>query len=150
MYHIRSLSPRTDISMGCHGFQIDLHPEFRDFVERTNVGGSKIEQGNIDRVIELSGNRWLDACGYSKIHEGRRLYEARSSLRVAWGEWGPEHIHVPGNACGLDIERDPLGCIFPGGVSLLPHNIDVWHQKQLLLIVFTDLAETILLLGRKK
>jgi hypothetical protein len=31
-------------------------------------------------------------------------------IRVEWGEWGPEHISVPGNACALDIDESPMGC----------------------------------------
>jgi hypothetical protein len=148
MYHIRSLSPRTDIDIGAHGFQIDLHPSFKDYVARSEIG-----ENNIQWLIKNSGDRWLDACGYYSLTEdgdGKvcRLYKAMSCLRISWGEWGPEHIDVPGSACGLDIKRNSFGCIFEDGVSLLPHNIDSWSQKQLLLIIFTEIAESILLLGR--
>lgn len=65
-------------------------------------------------------------------------------LRVTWGKWGAEHIIVPGNACGLDVNT--AGCFnLLKGMTLLPHNIDSWTQKQLLLIVFTEIAECVLM-----
>ena len=134
--------------MGRHGFQINLHPKWKGLVA---AGG--ISQKEVDHVIKDQGNDWLDACGYDKLYheEGdpddgepgkvRRSYEARSSIRVHWGEWGPEHITVPGSACGLDISRHGIGNPLRGP-SLVPHNVDSWRQVQLLLIIFTFFAES--------
>ncbi len=59
-------------------------------------------------------------------------------IRVSWGTWGIEHITVPGNACGLDIDK---GYHSPrNGRILVPHNIDNFQQVILLLTVFTTLA----------
>lgn len=168
MYLIRYLCPRTDIDLGRHGFAIDIGPDWKKL-----VAASGLDQEKIDYKLRLDGNTWLDACGYgamydpdreydpfyeAKIREGRakahkpgpntrRMYEARTAIRIQWGEWGCEHISVPGNACGLDIERSSFGSCFRAGVRLCPHNVDCWAQKQLLLIVFTELAEDIVLLG---
>jgi hypothetical protein len=143
-YSIAGLAPRTDIDMGRHGFQINLHPRFKDLVKASNLGPEQIHN-----CLMNLGNQWLDDCGYGRRYERGeepgdgldRVYEARSSIRVSWGEWGPEHISVPGNACGLDIAHRALGS-WLGGPSLLPHNIDSWSQVQLLLIIFTYLVDS--------
>lgn len=136
MYLIRQLCPRTDIKLGNHGFAIELLPMFREHVAR-----SGIDQGKVNCLIEHSGGEWLKACGYSNRYRPREI-------RVDWGEWGPEHISVPGNACGLDIDRSPFGVFCPGAAMLTDHNIDCWAQKQLLLLTFTELAADVALFGR--
>lgn len=153
-YLIRSLEP-TDGMMGGHGFCIDLHDNWRDLVAKCGL-----DQSKIDMLIRNCARGWLDCCGYDRIFDpdncgawadknkrpgpdARPAYDHRS-IRVAWGEWGPEHITVPGNACGLDIERHGFGT-FTGGAQLTPHNIDCWAQKQLLLIVFCRIAEDVVL-----
>ena len=55
---------------------------------------------------------------------------------------GPEHITVPGNACGLDVDQG-LGAPRDGKV-LQPHNIDSSNQVILLLTVFTTIADLII------
>lgn len=146
MYLIRGLDPRTDITMGCHGFSIELSPEWKDMVSKCGL-----DQRKVEHKIELCGNDWLDSCGYgrhSDIDNKSRLYEARHAIRVDWGEFGLEHITVPGNACGLDIERRAFGSFIEDAAMLTPHNIDCWSQKQLLLIVFCSFAEDIVLFSR--
>ncbi len=137
MYCIKSLCP-TDRGVGGHYFAIDLMPEFRERVARC-----ELDQAAVDRKLRMLVPTWLQACGY----DSRVLVP---TVRVEWGPWGPHHICVPGNACGLDIVDSDggFGCWFPGGVTLQPHNIDHWQQKQLLLIVFTSFAEDVILLGR--
>ncbi len=154
-YLIRGLCPRTDISMGAHGFCIDLSPDWKDAVAASGLDASKI-RGQVDSC----GRAWLDSCGYDSIYDpdnygawsdkklppgpnARPLYET-NQIRVSWGEWGAEHISIPGNACGLDIDRRAFGA-FLGGPSLTPHNVDCWAQKNLLLIVFCEIAENIIL-----
>lgn len=164
-YAIRNLCHRTDISMSAHGFAIDLSADFRAAVELANL-----DQENVNRHIESMGRTWLDATGFGGFHDpddhrlpihrernplppgpnARPLYSHRE-IRVSWGEWGPEHISVPGNACGLDIDRSPGFSVFEIGTeraSLYPHNVDSLFQKYLLLIVFTELAESVLVLAR--
>lgn len=140
-YDIVGLCPRTDINIGCHGFKINFHPKWKDLVL-----ASGLDQTKINHAVNMLGNQWLDACGYDRMFEAyegerRRIYEARSFIRVSWGTWGPEHITVPGNACGLNIETRPLGNPL-GGPCLYPHNVDCWAQVQLLLITFTWIAES--------
>lgn len=137
MYLIRGLCHRTDITMSCHGFQIDLSPEWRAKVAKCQRLSPGEGQKAVNQLIETSGKHWLQCSGWE-----REVWSPRD-IRVAWGEWGPEHISVPGNACGLDITRDNFGCIFPDGRSLEPHNIDSLAQKYLLLIVFTEIAESV-------
>ncbi len=154
-YAIQGLCPRNDISMGAHGFSISLHPEWKDLVAKC-----ELSQEKIDRLIEAMGRTWLDACGFNAIYDpdncgawrdkalppgpnARPMYSHRE-IRVSWGEWGAEHITVPGNACGLDIERHSFNSLLRGP-SLTPHNIDCWSQKQLFLIVFCEIANDIIL-----
>ncbi len=162
MYHITRLCPRTDIDMGRCGFSINLYPAWRQAVE-----DSKLTQHHIDTAIKNYHRAWLDGCGYDAIFDpdkdplaeweernlgkkskpgpnARPLYDIHS-IRVAWGEWGPEHITVPGNACGLDIDRSSLT-----GCSLVPHNIDNFGQVILLLTVFTTFAEHVIDKGEVK
>lgn len=158
MYAIRHLCPRTDAQLGAHGFSIDLSPEWK-----FAVAASGLNQEKVDHHIKLLGNDWLSACGYnsyfdpdnSGIWADRSLPPGPNAVRspdyrhiqVKWGEWGPEHISVPGSACGLDLDRG-FGSLFREGRQLTPHNIDSWSQKQLLLIVFCDLAESVILFSR--
>jgi hypothetical protein len=161
MYLIRGYCPRTDIDMGRHGFFIDLHPKLTEFVAL-----AKLTDPDITANVQRQGRAWLDSCGfdgwydpdnYGLYHDPKKLpgpnavksYQPRD-IRVAWGEWGPEHISVPGNACGLDIDRRPLGNIWRGGASLYPHNVDSWSQKQLLTIVFTYFIESVMLIAGKQ
>lgn len=58
-----------------------------------------------------------------------------AEVRIVLGDWGLEHISVPGNACGLDIWDDI--CAPAGGMSLLPHNVDSKMQCMALITVFT-------------
>lgn len=155
-YVIQSLCPRTDIDMGRHGFSIKLYPAFKEA-----VAVSEIDQAGVHRALDNMGRDWLDACGYNGIFDidncgfhadpslppgpkARPMYEPNRDMRVSWGEWGPEHISVPGNACGLDIDVRGFGSP-DGGAILYPHNVDSWSQKQLLLITFCWFAETIAL-----
>ena len=132
-YLIRSLTPLTHVSIGAHAFCIDLHENWRSLVKRSGM-----TQEKADTHLAVMGRQWLTACGFKKI------FEVGHDLRIGWGEWGVEHITVPGNACGLDIEKDGFGT-FTGGAQLVPHNVDSWQQKQLLLIVFCALAEDVVL-----
>jgi hypothetical protein len=136
-YQISNLCPRTDISLGCWGFSILLFPRFKEIILT-----SEIDDCMVSNAIENMGRFWLDGCGYNSpfSHDGvvESLYEPRS-IRVSWGEWGPEHISVPGNACSLDL-NDGLGKP-PGGRILVPHNIDSMSQAMLLIMVFTWFAE---------
>ena len=139
-YQITGLCPRSDLVMGAWGFGIKLFPEFKEMVLK-----SQITKEQAWTAVENMGRFWLDGCGYDNIFEydniKRPLYEPNKALIVQWGEWGPEHISVPGNACGLDLYD---GISSPrNGKILVPHNIDCMSQAMLLLIVFTWFAETI-------
>lgn len=160
-YEIRGFCPRDpgDLNrlLDRHAFYIDLHPEWKEavaiFRELYGVG-----QAQVDAVVAENARRWLDSCGFHQIHDpddvepwlredstpggpnASPLY-GKWDIRVSWGEWGLEHLDVPGNACGLNLDR-AFGAP-PGGKSLLPHNIDTWGQKKLLLCVFLHFAEAI-------
>lgn len=140
MYLIRGLLPRRQL--GGHGFEIELLA-----CGPAMVAASGITQQMVDAKINQDGNEWLDSCGYDRLcsADGKRLHEARHALRVQWGTWGPEHISVPGNACGLDIDN----CFgrFEGSRVLTPHNVDCQRQQLILLIVFTTLADDVAVLG---
>lgn len=152
-YSIDALCPFG--GMGGYGFSIHLSPQFREAVSK-----SEIDQEKANHVIEVYGNEWASKCGmlhyYDPENSGmdrdnRRIpskeIKASNLIRISWGEWGPEHLSVPGNACGLDIDRDTCFCVYRGGMLLVPHNIDHWGQVNLLLIVFTWFAHSLTLLS---
>lgn len=156
MYSIDGLLP-SGHPLGGYGFCIHLAPEFRDAVAK-----SGIKQSHVDHVVKTYGQEWLQKCGFSSYFdpenctfrddgtpsipskETRPLHSHRE-IRISWGEWGIEHISVPGNACGLDIDRDPRGSPFENGVTLYPHNVDSWSQVVLMLVAFTWFANSVFL-----
>jgi hypothetical protein len=148
LYHISNYNPAP--GMGSGGFNILLFPAWRDALRDYPY---PIGPKEINRVIEGLGRQWLDGHGYSQMTDygdgPRRIWDARTSIRIGWGEWGPEHICVPGNACGLDIDRDSIWAP-RGGTVLLPHNVDSVAQASLLLTIFLFFADTIVLDLRAK
>lgn len=156
MYVIDSLMPSG--GMGGYGFSIQLMPQFKEA-----VAIAAVTQEGVARVLQTFSPQWLaktgfgeyfdpDNCGYGAdkmaIPGPRTKLLHDRQIRVEWGEWGPEHISVPGNACGLDISRDGFGCLFKGGATLTPHNVDHWGQVNLLLLVFTWFAHHVALSWR--
>lgn len=129
LYHVVGMQPRLDMSG--FGFCIKIYKEMRDAVRE-----SGLKQQHIERWIDTMHPELLRAHGYPT--DGI----ARHYLRITWGEWGPEHITVPGNACGLDIDR---GLYAPsGGRVLLPHNVDCMKQSHLMLCIFTGLMDILM------
>jgi hypothetical protein len=104
---------------------------------RDAVRDSRLTQENIEVWRKNASPRLL------KVH-GYEVSEFDSwSVRVTWGEWGVEHLTVPGNACGMDISK---GISAPqGGRVLLPHNVDCMRQCSLLIHLFLDLIEILVL-----
>lgn len=140
LYHINHWCPIP--GMGSSGFSIQLWPAWAEGWASYSGG---LTQENADCAIKTMGREWLDAHGYDKKSEfeDRYVWEPRTSLRVSWGVWGPEHIQVPGNACGLDLSD---GITAPrGGKVMLPHNVDSPAQASLLLTVFLFFAESLIL-----
>jgi hypothetical protein len=153
MYHILLPTPRQEMSGW--GFGILLWPPWREAVARR-----ALTQENVNTAVGHLGRGWLDACGFSGMfdpdncgHEVDRtkkpgprahpMYRPNLDLRVSWGEWGPEHITVPGNACGLDLDS---GINAPrDGRCLQPHNVDCMRQAVLLLLVFQWFADDLVL-----
>ena len=136
MYRIVGLIGQSDKYIGGHGFSIVLQPEHKKAV--ANCG---LNQERVDNWIKAFGVKALLSCGYSKDFVEYNL----GDIRVQWGEWGIEHISVPGNACGLDIDCSPIG-ICPhetGGAALYPHNVDNTRQKLLLLTLFCGISDYI-------
>ena len=133
LYDIQGLAPQRRMSGA--GFQVALFPAWRDAVEQ-----SEIAQENADYLIANCGAAWLEGCGFDWCKESPSSY-----LRIAWGEWGPEHISVPGNACGLDLDNGI--CAPHDGMVLLPHNVDHMRQAHLLLVMFLSIANGFVLDG---
>ncbi len=152
-YHVQIGTPVRD--MGGWGFNVQLWPAWKAAVEK-----AKLDQAMVNRAVGNLGRRWLDACGYDGIFDPdncgfdadrkkpagpntRPMYLPNHDLHVQWGEWGPEHITVPGNACGLDIDK---GIAAPhDGRVLYPHNVDCMAQAYLLMLVFSWFAGTVIL-----
>jgi hypothetical protein len=158
-YDIESFCPIPKCGMGAHSFSITLYAGWKELVEM-----ACLDQDRVDRLIELRGREWLDACGFDRIFDpdncgfdadktlppGPRAYPTYrppTDLRIKWGEWGPEHIMVPGDACGLNIDKHCPG-LCDDSACLLPHNIDTWNQKNLLMIAFTKVACMLATFGR--
>ena len=131
MYKIKSWLPSRRPNGAA--FFIVLTDKFRQAVEK-----SKLTQENMDALIVNLGNPILSGHGYPEVDKNMLLCE----LRVKWGEYGPEHISAPGNACGLDIDTHFVGAL-PGEVALMPHNVDTIRQASMLLSIFIYIAEVL-------
>lgn len=126
MYRIKGWFPNGN--MGGAGFYIILTQKWKEAVTK-----SDIDQKAVDNLIQSIGNDILQAHGYKSVEQ----HLLSCSLRVIWGEWGPEHIIVPGNACSLDINNHD------NEIVLTPHNIDTVSQASMLLTLFVYIAEVL-------
>jgi len=144
MYVISNLCP-MDRPSG-YGFCVHLSPQWKGLVAK-----SEITHEHVQNAIRNLGRTWLDASGWGRLDktesQTRRVF-AYDSIRVRWGEWGIENLDVPGNACGLDIDRDGSFTMFDDGAVLVPHNVDDWRQVQLMLIVYCYFAESVVIQSR--
>ena len=131
MYKIKSWLPSQRPNGA--SFYIVLTDKFRQAVEKSNL-----TQENMDALIVNLGNAILSSHGYQEVDKNMLL----CNLRVKWGEYGPEHISVPGSDCGLDIDTHFVGQL-PGEVALMPHNIDTIRQASMLLSIFIYIAEVL-------
>ena len=131
MYKIKSWLPSQRPNGA--SFYIVLTDKFRKAVEK-----SKLTQENMDALIVNLGNAILSGHGCQEVDKNM----LPCNLRVKWGEYGPEHISVPGNACGLDIDTRFVGAL-PGEVALMPHNVDTIRQASMLLSIFIYIAEVL-------
>jgi hypothetical protein len=131
-YTIENFGPHRDngrLMPGGYGFNIKLYPGFKKLVA---------EYGNIDDEAIFNWRK----------RYGKWLLEdygwQTDTIRIAWGEWGLEHIQVPGNACTLDYDTfSQLGAP-KDGIILTPHNVDTLQQAGCLLSVFTWFANYML------
>ncbi|WP_159467983.1 hypothetical protein [Dyadobacter sp. 3J3] len=119
MYRIEAWHPDINKMGGC-GFSIKLFKEFKEKVAKTDLTQEKIDIG-----IKNMSPYWFQYHGYTNTEYER--------ISVRWGEFGPEHITVPGNACGLD--KSDFMCD-DDEMLLTPHNVDSLRQMSLLLTVF--------------
>lgn len=131
MYKIKGwFPPDKEQTMGGWGFSIVLTERWKEAVAK-----SSINQESIDNLIRNLGDQIL-------MGHGRNYCVGKPThhLRIKWGEWGPEHISVPGNACGLDIDYSGFG-IEKGEVCLYPHNVDHITQASMILCLFLKIAD---------
>ena len=132
LYHIKGWGPRRE--MNGAGFSIMLYPEWKELVARQNI-----DQAKCDHLCRESlGPLWLEQHGYDGDY-------AKYQLSVRWGEWGPEHIQVPGSAAGLNNDRYCQMHAPEEGVILTPHNVDTIQQASLCLTVFCWIADYMIL-----
>lgn len=134
MYLIRGLEPNPEC-MAAHSFCIELSPEWREM-----AAASGIDQESVNRKVGRMEASWKKAVGIN--------CKTSREIRVDWGDWGIRHVTVPGNACGLDIEERAFGTFIDNAAMLVPHNVDSWMQKKLILLAFCSIAEDIVLLSR--
>ena len=126
IYHILHWQPEQ--RMNGAGFSIALFDKWKEQITISNI-----KQENINLMLERYAPYILEGHGYDKS-----IYNA-GDIRVTWGVWGPEHITVPGNACGLDISH-AYGF---GDKLLTPHNVDSLKQASMLLTVFLKIADLV-------
>ena len=102
LYHIKSLNPVLEMSG--FGFNISLYPAWKQEVKKLDI-----DQNKINILLLNMGESWLRACRFDYVLDSElgTDFSIRMSLRMSWGEWGPEHISVPGTACGLDPADGP-------------------------------------------
>ena len=129
MYKIKNWDPNRPNKMAASGFSIVLTKEWKDAVGRVNI-----KQSAVDAMISSIGKDFLIQHGFSANRIG--------DVKISWGEWGIEHITVPGNACGLDIDYAPMGYL-NGEVALMPHNVDTIFQASLILSLFLWFANAL-------
>jgi len=126
MYKIKGWNPNRENQMGGAGFSIVLTQKWKNAVSK-----SDLTQEKVDSFLQKIGDQFLKQHGF----KGRI-----SEVRISWGEWGIEHITVPGDACGLDIDEQGF-CLCKGEVVLSPHNIDSLNQASLILTLFLWIAD---------
>ena len=131
MYRLNGWFPNGN--MGGAGFCIILTQKWKKAVSNSNINQEKV-----NNLIQNVGNKILEAHGRKEVEPHMLPYY----LNVKWGEWEPEHITVPGNACGLDIDTHCVGC-YPGEVAFTPHNVDSVFQASMILTLFVYLAEVL-------
>jgi len=143
LYQIVTGIPRRGECAG-FSFEIKLWPAWKDLIAASDPWTPEEWKNFYENV----GNPLLDACGYSEISsfaegDSHRLFDAtRGAIRIQWGDWGPEHITIPGNGCGLDLDD---GLHAPrGGRVLVPHNVDVLKQAYLLQLIFNWIANLLI------
>ncbi len=132
MYSIGGLCPTGEMSGA--GFGIALYPGWKE-----QISLSGYTQENMDNLVQRFGKIWLRGC-LNIEEKDFELY--KHDVRIAWGEWGPEHISVPGNACGLDI-CDTMSAPIDGKY-LSPHNVDTVNQAHMLLTIFTTISSYVI------
>lgn len=129
MYKIHNWFPSKPSTGSGHNFTIILTPRWKELVSK-----SLLNQEKIDEIVAVIGPHIL---AYNDI-DVSKIDNINYWIRIDWGEWGPEHITIPGNACGLDIDLSLPG--IDGEVSLTPHNIDTLNQASMILTLFLQIA----------
>jgi len=127
MYKIKGWNPSRENQMGGSGFSIVLTPKWKEAVSK-----SSLTQDKVNSFIPKMFSQTLKEHGFGENRIG--------DIRISWGEWGIEHITVPGNACGLDIDEHAI-CLNDGEVALTPHNVDTIFQASLILSIFLRIAD---------
>lgn len=129
MYRITGWFPKAGQMGGC-GFAITLTQAWKEAVAK-----SELNQEKVDNLIDGYGKGILEGHGMNIEDSHVKYY-----FRISWGEWGTEHITVPGNACGLDIYEDGITW-GENEVQLAPHNVDTISQASMILTLFLRIAE---------
>lgn len=118
--------PRPKSNGDGFGFSIRVFPGWKTLVSRIMIPDHESQKNWMDSV----GSELLEGCGYDL-----KVYGRFGAIRLSFGEWGLEHITIPGNGCGLDITSD--SCFCPdGGRVMLSHNVDSMKQAYLLQCIF--------------
>ena len=130
MYHI-IWQPRQ--GMNGSGFSIELFPEWKERIIKSDLTFKKA-----NNMINVFKDIWLENHGYDvELHK-------YGGVRFMWDdEWGIRSLSVPGNACGLDLGTG-IGLV-KGGMALEPHNIDTLRQASLLLTIFSQIADYLIM-----
>lgn len=126
MYRILNYGSGSSNSEYANGsFSIVLTQKWKRVVEQSYLNQDRINDmlGRIEeRILKLHGYQGLS-----------------NEFRITWGEWGPEHITVLGNACGVDIETGGFGYEEDEAI-LNPHNVDSIIQASMILSLFVYIA----------
>jgi len=145
LYHVNYWHPRKGLDKA--GFSIQLWPAWKRELAKVDFLNAKAAETYIERfgpeIIEHYFSYIYKLWEEEKYTKEERKFKAKCELMIRWGEWGPEHITVPGNACGLDIGYAPGGP--RDGKTLLPHNVDTLEQASALLEIFLFFADTVVL-----
>lgn len=138
MYLIRNYAESETDFASKHDFIIEIYPFWKELVQKSQITNDMVQY-----KTRLKMNHWLKSCGYIKFKKNMA-----ANVIVEWGEWGIHNISIP-YGCNLNITPEYTNNFIVGSTILMSSNVNCWEQKQLILSVFCEIAEDIIVLSNQ-